>query len=114
MKKIASILLLLGATAFAADTHVKGYLVDLACGEKNASKADFGATHTVKCMQMPDCTKSGYGVLTPNKKIVKFDKAGNVQARAMLGAVKKENNVRVDAIGQMVGAELKVKQLKLE
>ena len=69
MKKLVMILFAaVSLSAFAADTTVKGYLVDLACAKEDGSKADFGAKHTKGCLQMDECEKSGYGVLTEDKK----------------------------------------------
>ena len=88
MKKIVMILFAaVSLSAFAADTTVKGYLVDLACAKEDGSKADFGAKHTKGCLQMEDCEKSGYGVLTEDKKVIRFDKAGNEQAKKFIAAL---------------------------
>src|SRR6516165_2981192 len=73
---------------FAADSTVKGYLVDLACAREDGQKAGFGAKHTKDCLQMPDCVKAGYGVLTDDKKVVQFDAAGNAQAKKFIAALK--------------------------
>src|SRR5260370_10926797 len=72
-------------SAFAADTTVKGYLVDLACATGDEGKeANFGAEHGKQCLQMPDCVKGGYGILTPDKRIVRIDKAGNDEAKKFI------------------------------
>ena len=69
MKKLVMILFAaVSLSAFAADTTVKGYLVDLACAKEEGRKRTSAAKHTKGCLQMDDCEKSGYGVLTDDKK----------------------------------------------
>lgn len=91
MRKLALILFaaLAMISALAADTTVNGYLVDIACGTEEGSRPDFGIKHSTACLKMPDCVQSGYGVLTADKKVVKFDVAGNEQAKKFI-AVEEE------------------------
>ena len=101
--------------AYAADTTVKGYLVDLACATGDEGKAaNFGAEHTKECLQMPDCVKTGYGVLTPDKKIVRFDAAGNEQAKKFIADLKKEKDVRVTVTGAVTGGSMSVSKIELQ
>ncbi len=91
MKKLALVLLTAVAlSAFAADTKVQGYLVDIACASEEGQRANFGAKHSKDCLQMPDCAKSGYGVLTDDKKVIKFDAASNEKAKQFIADLKKE------------------------
>ena len=47
MKKITLVLLTAVAlSAFAADTKVQGYLVDMACASEEGQKPGFGAKHS--------------------------------------------------------------------
>lgn len=101
-------------TAFAAETTVKGYLVDLACAKEDGSKPGFGAKHDKDCLQMPDCQKSGYGVLTSDNKVVKFDKAGNEQAKNFLSASKKTKDFRVNVTGNVKGDTMTVQKIELQ
>jgi len=101
-------------TAFAADTTVKGYLVDLACAREDGQKAGFGAKHTKDCLQMPDCVKTGYGVLTDDKKIVQFDAAGNEQAKKFIADLKKEKDVKVSVTGAVNGGSMTVSKIELQ
>ena len=115
MKKF--ILILFAATsisAFAADTTVKGYLVDLACAREEGQKANFGAKHAKDCLEMPDCAKSGYGVLTDDKKIVQFDAAGNQQARKFIADLKKEKDLKVSVTGTVNGDSMSVSKIELQ
>ncbi len=92
---------------------VTGYLCDVFCGtrpqsldlndlKKNPEK------HTVRCLLMPPCEGSGYGVLVNmgtaefKNYILKyrFDKKGNVLAVRYLKGLKKKDNVLVTVTGQ--------------
>jgi len=81
-------------SALVADTTVNGYLVDLACAREEGQKDGFGASHGKDCLQMPDCVKSGYGILTDDKRIIIFDKAGNDQAKKFIADVKRPRTSR--------------------
>jgi hypothetical protein len=111
------VLILFAATAisaFAADTTVKGYLVDLACAAEEGKKAGFGASHSKDCLQMPDCVAGGYGVLTEDKKVVKLDKAGNDQAKKFIADLKKEKDIRVAVTGSVSGDSMTVTKIELQ
>ncbi|HEY6306499.1 MAG TPA: hypothetical protein VI488_08610 [Candidatus Angelobacter sp.] len=112
-----TLLMLLAAialTSFAADTTIKGYLVDIACGQEDGSKPGFGAKHSKECLQMPDCVSSGYGVLTDDKKIIRFDKAGNDQAKKFIDDLKKESDVKVTVTGAVSGDSMTVSKIELQ
>lgn len=115
MKKFILILFTtMSMMAFAADSTVKGYLVDLSCAATDGSKPDFGAKHTKDCLQMPDCASSGYGVLTPDKKVIHFDKAGNEQAKKFLTSLKKDKDIRVNVTGAVQGDSMTVSKIELQ
>lgn len=61
---------------------VTGYLVDVACASENASHPEpgFAAKHTKDCLQMPDCERSGYAILTEDNKIIRLDKQSSENA----------------------------------
>jgi hypothetical protein len=80
---------------------VSGYLVDVKCGTTRANDAGFPAEHTKECMLMDACMKSGYGVMTADKKLIKFDAAGNEKALALLKATKKDKDWKVTVKGTM-------------
>lgn len=115
MKKVVMVLFAaVSIGAFAADTTVKGYLVDLACAKEEGEKPGFGATHKRGCLQMDECARSGYGVLTSDKKVVKFDSAGNEQARKFIADLKKAKDIRVDVTGDVKGDTMSVSKIELE
>ena len=112
-----SVLILLAAavmSSFAADTAVKGYLVDISCATEEGSRPDFGAKHSKECLQMPDCAESGYGILTADKKIIRFDAAGNEQAKKFIADLKKESDIKVTVTGAVSGASMTVSKIELQ
>jgi hypothetical protein len=114
MKRLIPILFAaLGIHAFAADSTVQGYLVDAACAATNASKPGFGAGHSRTCLRMPSCVDSGYGVLTDDKRFIKFDQNGNAQARKLLADQTQEDGIRVDVSGAIDGGSIAVAGLRL-
>ncbi len=85
-------------------------LVDQMC----ASKADVRAApdqHPVSCLLK--CASSGYGVMTPDGKYLKFDKAGNELALAALKKASAKDHVRVNVTGEQKGEEIRVASLAL-
>ena len=111
------ILLLLAAAAIsavAAETQVQGHLVDLACSREEGQKPGFGAKHSKECLQMPECVKSGYGVLTADKKVIKFDAAGNEKAKKFIAELTKDKDIRVNVTGTMNGDHLSVSKIELQ
>ncbi len=115
MKKLVMILFVaISLSAFAADTTVKGYLVDLACAKEAGSKAEFGAKHTKGCLQMDECEKSGYGVMTEDKKVIRFDKAGNEQAKKFIAALTQKKDIKVAVDGAVNGENMTVTKIALQ
>ena len=116
MKRLGIVLFMaIGLSAFAADTPVKGFLVDLACAKEDGQKADFGAKHSKDCLQMPDCDKSGFAVLTDDKKVIRFDKAGNDQARKFISTLKDgQKNIKVTVTGSVKGDQMTVNKIELQ
>ncbi len=115
MKKLTLVLLTAVAlSAFAADTKVQGYLVDIACASEEGQRANFGAKHSKDCLQMPDCAKSGYGVLTDDKKVIKFDAASNEKAKQFIADLKKEKDIKVNVTGTVNGEHMTVSKIELQ
>src|SRR5258708_19858515 len=97
MKKLALILLTAAAlNVFAAETKVQGYLVDLACSREEGQNPGFGAGHSKMCLQMPECVKSGYGVLTDDKKVIKFDAPSNPRPNRFIPLLNKPNTTKLN------------------
>jgi hypothetical protein len=115
MRRIALVLLTAAAlSAFAAETKVQGYLVDLACASEEGQKPGFGAKHSKMCLQMPECAKSGYGVLTDDKKVIKFDAASNAKAKQFIAGMKKDKDIKVNVTGTLNGERMTVSKIELQ
>ena len=114
MKKLALILLTAAAlNMFAAETKVQGYLVDLACAKEEGQTPGFGAKHSKMCLQMPECVKSGYGVLTEDKKVIKFDAASNAKAKQFISGLEKTKDIKVSVTGTLNGERIAVSKIAL-
>jgi len=113
-KSILILFTALAMSAFAADTTVKGYLVDLSCAREEGQKPGFGAKHSKDCLEMDDCAKSGYGVLTDDKKIISFDQAGNQQAKKFIAELKKQKDIKVSVTGAVKGDSMTVNKIELQ
>ena len=115
MKKLILVLFAAAAlSALAADTTVKGYLVDIACASEEGQKPGFGAKHSKGCLQMPDCASSGYGVLTDDKKVIRFDNASNEQAKKFIADMNKNKDIRVNVTGTVKGETMTVSKIELQ
>ena len=84
-----------------------GILIDSNC----KAKAD-PAAHSRRCAL--HCADSGFGLLTSDGKYVKFDKAGDEKALAVLKASKKANNLKATVTGTLEGETLQVETVTLD
>ncbi|MGC1621051.1 MAG: hypothetical protein WA765_21350 [Candidatus Acidiferrum sp.] len=111
MRKI-SYLALLGLLALPAMASAETYkdvpVVDANCSAKVAAAPD---SHTRACALK--CEASGFGIITADKKFIKFDAAGNKEITAALRASDKKDHLRVDVSGDVEGDTLKVTSIKL-
>jgi len=120
MKRILAILAVLALSALALAGDMKtmtGHLVDVACASENIEKpkADFATKHSKQCLQMPECEESGYGLLTSDNKLIKFDKASNEQAKQFIATTNKDRDWSVAVTGTVnADSTLKVSSIKLQ
>jgi hypothetical protein len=114
---VVSLLLLLALPAVAAHGHkvtLRGVLVDVACATERANDlAGLRAKHTRKCLQMPECDKSGFALLTADDRVLRFDDAGNARARQLIAATERETQWQVTVSGRLDGDTLAVRKLAL-
>jgi hypothetical protein len=109
MKILASILALgLMATPALAATFNDVSILDVACSKKSAADAD---SHTRDCALM--CKDSGFGIVTADKKFLKFDASGNAKMLELLKASDKSDHLRVNVTGDVKGDTLAVTSVKL-
>ncbi len=106
MRKLIVSFGLFSAAAF-AETWT-GTVVDVMCHGKDL------ATHSAKCATSPNCSKSGYGLVTADGKFVKFDETGTSKALAALKATTKEKDLKATITGTMDGELIKVESVTLD
>src|SRR5262249_53315672 len=92
----------------AAETYKDVPVVDVNCSTKAAADPD---SHTRACALK--CEGSGFGVITSDKKFLKFDTEGNKEIIAALKKSDKKDHLRVDVTGDVKGDTLEVKSVKL-
>ncbi|HTN53575.1 MAG TPA: hypothetical protein VML50_14295 [Anaeromyxobacter sp.] len=83
-------------------------LIDQMCQAKVKGDPD---KHPVSCLLK--CAGSGYGVMTPDGKYLKLDKAGNELALAALKKTTLKDHVRVNVMGDQKGEEIAVSSLTI-
>lgn len=111
MRKLSSLLVLglFAVPIFAATESYNGVsLVDKNCSAKVAADPD---SHTRACAVK--CEASGFGIITSDKKFIKFDEKGNDEVKAALKSSDKKDHLRVDVTGDLQGDTLKVTSIKL-
>src|SRR5579863_4350960 len=95
-----SLALIAAAAGLASAAEVTGVLMDVACSSDTAKDGYKGALdHTKDCALMAPCVKSGYGVVTEDGKFIKFDKAGNEKALALLNKTDKTDHLKIAVSG---------------
>ena len=110
--KTLTYLALLGTLALPAFASAETFndvpVVDSKCSKKVADNPD---SHTRACALK--CEASGYGIITSDKKFLKFDATGNKEILAALKASDKKDHLRADVTGEVEGETLKVTSVKL-
>jgi len=110
----------LQTVSFAMPNAQTGYLADVLCATNRKSAGGFDLTttpekHTVMCMNMPPCVKSGYGIFLKDGAgryaFFKFDGKGNELAKGLLGKTKRADNMSIKVAGKLVGDTFMVASL---
>lgn len=95
----------------AGEVTQTGTLLDAMCGEKGAANAEKVASHKVICAKMDNCKESGFGIVSDGK-FLKFDKAGDEKAWAVLEKTSKTHDLQVTVTGALEGNTLKVTKIE--
>ena len=104
-----------GKGAKPASPSWTGYLIDLTCArERKAEEKDLGLKHTKKCMQMPDCDRSGFGLLTATNDVLIFDEESNQKVRALLQQSTQRADLQVVVQGTKANDTLHIKSIRLK
>jgi hypothetical protein len=104
----------LTSEAHTASNKWAGYLIDITCArERKETEPDLGQKHTRKCLQMPACDRSGFGLLTDSNELLRFDETGNGKVRALVTKTNRKSNLRVIVQGIVENGILKIKHIEL-
>lgn len=91
-----------------------GFLIDLACArERKDKEPSLGEEHTKKCMQMPACDRSDFGILTDSNQLLRFDEDGNRRVRRLLERTKREKRLYCVVWGRRSDDILNVSRMEL-
>jgi hypothetical protein len=116
----AFLIISLQTVSFATSDTYTGYLSDVLCAKNGKSPDGFNLLkspekHTVGCMLMRSCVKSGYGIFIKDGagqySFFKFDSKGTKLAKGLLDQTDREDNMGVKVTGQLVGDTLMVTNL---
>jgi hypothetical protein len=111
MKRAVLLLAMLALAQLAvAQTWENATLIDAMCATKANIKADPGSHPRACALQ---CSKAGYGVITPDGKFLKFDDTGNAKAAELLKSTSKADHLKVRVSGTQAGDQIKVDSISL-
>jgi hypothetical protein len=93
---------------------LKGHLMDIACSSHHATEPGYTEKHDKKCLLMEGCVKSGYSLVTPDKKVLKFDAKGNELAGDLIKKTDRDKDWTVAVNGTVSGNTIAVTSLQLQ
>lgn len=103
------------ATAGAQGQPLKGTLMDIACStSRHVTDAGYTETHDKKCLLMDSCVKSGYSLVTADKKVLKFDAKGNDLALTLIKKTDHDKDWKVAVQGKVTGDMIAVTSITME
>ncbi|MGE3957392.1 MAG: hypothetical protein AB7H96_11785 [Vicinamibacterales bacterium] len=104
----------LAVSAGAQGQQTKGTLMDIACSSHHATEAGYTESHDKKCLLMESCVKSGYSLVTADKKVLKFDKKGNDLALELIKKADRDKDWKVAVDGKVMGDTIAVSNITLQ
>jgi hypothetical protein len=113
---VSGVALVLGLaiSAGAQGQPLKGTLMDIACSSHHASEAGYTESHDKKCLLQDGCVKSGYSLVTADKKVLKFDAKGNDMALALIKKTDHDKDWKVTVDGKVSGDTIAVTNIKMQ
>jgi hypothetical protein len=82
-------------------TSYTGYLVDIACAAVHRTDNDsWAVTHKRDCLTSTEGMKSGFALVLPKGKILRFDAAGNRKARDLIKREKRDDRWLIEVVGE--------------
>ena len=85
--------------------------VDTVCADNHATEPGTPPTMT---RSATGCIKSGFSLITADRKVLKFDTKGNEQALALIKATDKDKEWKVVVTGKLDGQTMAVRSIALE
>jgi hypothetical protein len=110
----AALVMGMSLSGAAQDQPLKGTLMDVACSSHHAAEAGYTEKHDKKCLLMDACVKSGYSLVTPDKKVLNFDAKGNDMALALIKKTDHDKDWKVAVTGKVTGDTIAVSDIKLQ
>lgn len=104
----------LSVSGAAQGQPMKGTLMDIACSSHHATEAGYTESHDKKCLLMESCVKSGYSLVTADKKVIKFDAKGNELALALIKKENHDKDWKVSVDGTVTGDTMAVSAINLQ
>jgi hypothetical protein len=100
--------------AQSASQKIAGHLVDGVCADNHHNEPGYGANHEKSCSLMEGCMKTGYAVITEDRRVFKFDKSGNERALALIKATDRNKDWKVVVSGKVEGQTIAVDGITLQ
>lgn len=95
--------------------HLHGTLIDVTCWNDRAGNAStLLREHTKRCLEMPECIRSGYLIVTLDGHVYKMDAVSNQSMTRWIAGTPHDANWRVDVKGRMRDGVLDVSRIRLE
>jgi hypothetical protein len=112
---VAMVVVGLSVSGAAQGQAQRGTLMDNACSSSSHVKeAGYTESHDKKCLLMEGCVKSGYSLVTADKKVLKFDAKGNELALALIKSSDHDKDWKVSVDGKVTGDTIAVSSIKLQ
>ena len=111
---LTALFLSLLLTGAAQAQPTKGTLMDIACSSHHAAEAGYTESHDKKCLLQDACVKSGYSLVTADKKVLKFDAKGNTMALDLIKKTDHDKDWKVAVSGTVSGDMITVKDITLQ
>ena len=97
-----------------AKQRLSGTLVDITCAtDPKRDLIRLRNEHTRKCLLMPICAESGYGLLTDQDEVLRFDVKGNDLARKVIEKHSHNQKWRVSIVGTVEEDKIAVEHIDL-
>ena len=107
---LALVLMAFSLSAQDKTVTLDAYMIDNACASKHTADPEWIKTHDTSCAKMDACETSGYAVYA-DKKVYKFDDAGNTSAAEILKNTKSKKGLHVKVEGTIDGDTIKVTKI---